>query len=142
MRIVIAVVAATLVLAVSGCAAMFTPTKLDLDAIVDASKSASTPGSGLLGATDEANDAAILADLNNGRLALIAYQISVPSLSEVTGDDLATAGWMPTSGAVFTLNVTSNEAFCIQADSTTGKVFKVSMTQIAIEGACVPGVDY
>ena len=142
MRIVIAVVAATVLLALSGCAAMFTPTKLDLDAIVAASKSSSGTGSGMLGATGEANDAAILADLNNGRLALIAYQLSVPSLSEITPADLATAGWTPTSSAVFTLYVTSNEAFCIQADSTTGKVFKVSMTQIAIEGACVPGVDY
>lgn len=142
MRIVMAVVAATVVLAVSGCAAMFTPTKLDVDALVAAGKSSSGTGSGLLGATSEADEAAILADLNNGRLALIAYQLSVPSVAEVTGADLATAGWVPTSNATFTLYVTGPDAFCIQADTPAGIAYKVSASVIAGEGACASGIDY
>lgn len=146
MRILLAVVAATAVLVLTGCAALLTPTKLDPSALRSfgtSQQGSYDAGKSLFGPVNEATDGAIVADLSNGRISVIAYLISMPpSTTTLDQAALADAGWAPTSGARFDLFVTTNDKFCIQATSTSGNVFKVLATGAPLAGACAVGTDY
>ena len=118
MRIPTLLVAAVLVLGLSGCAA------------------SSELGSGIVDSVNRESDLIIKADLANAKTAVIAFGTDQPGAFPADISELAKWGYTPAEGQQPVTLSGDASGFCIQGTAESGSVFHVTLEQSVTDGPC------
>lgn len=90
-----------------------------------------------IGIQDGAKDSASKSDLTANKTSVISYFTKDPAAAAPAATDLATYGWVSSSGATSSIvSVTDVDTFCLKSVSASGKSWYITATTAPSETAC------
>lgn len=89
-----------------------------------------------LGQQDLAKDSAAKSDLANAKIAMISYATANGGTLATTYSQLADYGATTSDGVTIAIDSASGSTFCIEATSSTSKVFSITDSAGVTEAAC------